>query len=172
MEVLGIKKHQTYIKYFNDLVDWGFIRIIKKSSNQFSSNIISLIHAMPKNGKALDKANINLMAKQAAKQIAGDGSIDIQYNNITNKQETISFDFFWQAYPRKEGKSKAKEKWDKLSKEVQETILKTLPDFLNGKEVKFVPMPVTYFNNKRWDDELPVKDEMKTAYVPTQNNDW
>ena len=55
---------------------------------------------------------------------------------------------------------------------MQETILKTLPDFLNGKEVKFVPMPVTYFNNKRWDDELPVKDEMKTAYVPTQNNDW
>jgi hypothetical protein len=56
MDALGIKKHQTYIKYFRNLVDWGFIILIQESKNQYSSNIISISNAMPKNGKALDKA--------------------------------------------------------------------------------------------------------------------
>jgi hypothetical protein len=64
MDALGIKKHQTYIKYFNELVEFGFIKLIEKSKNQYSSNIISLYDAMPKNSKALDKAFINHAAKQ------------------------------------------------------------------------------------------------------------
>lgn len=64
MEAIGIKKHQTYIKYFNDLVDWGFFELVEKSRNQYSANIISIKSAMPKNGKALDKALIKHRAKQ------------------------------------------------------------------------------------------------------------
>ena len=56
MDAIGIKKHQTYTRYLNDLVDWGFIIMVQRSSNQYSANIISLINAMPKNGKALGKA--------------------------------------------------------------------------------------------------------------------
>jgi len=69
MEALGIKKHQTYIKAFNDLVKWGFINLIQKSKNQYSANIISIKNAIPKNGKALDKAFI----KHGAKQMEGIG---------------------------------------------------------------------------------------------------
>ena len=64
MDALGIKKHQTYIRYFNELVEWGFIKLIQKSQNQYSANIISLQVALPKNGKALDKAIIKHAAKQ------------------------------------------------------------------------------------------------------------
>ena len=35
MDALGIKKHQTYIRYFNDLVDWNFFDLIQKSQNQY-----------------------------------------------------------------------------------------------------------------------------------------
>ena len=56
MDAIGIKKHQTYIRYFTDLIEWGFIKLIQKSTNQYSSNIISLLSAIPKNGKALGKA--------------------------------------------------------------------------------------------------------------------
>lgn len=69
MDAIGIKKHQTYIKYFNDLVEWGFFKLIEKSRNQYSANIISLKYAMPKNGKALGKA----MVKHAAKHGSGNG---------------------------------------------------------------------------------------------------
>ena len=43
MDALGIKKHQTYIKYFNDLCEWGFFQLIEKSKNQYSSSIRQII---------------------------------------------------------------------------------------------------------------------------------
>lgn len=91
MDAVGIKKHGTYIKYFNDLVEWGFFILVQKSLNQYSANIISLSNALPKNGKALGKA----VAKHGAKhgnstgQSTGQskGSID---KLITNNLEPIT----------------------------------------------------------------------------------
>ena len=82
MDALGIKKHQTYIKYFNDLVDWKFFDLIQKSKNQYSANIISLISAMPKNGEALDKAII----KHAAKQTQSNGQSNSPIVKPVNKE--------------------------------------------------------------------------------------
>ena len=83
MDAIGIKKHQTYIKYFNDLVEWGFFELIQKSLNQYSANIISLVSAKPKSGKALDKAIIT----HAAKQVSSIGQSKSSINKpITNKQ--------------------------------------------------------------------------------------
>jgi hypothetical protein len=95
MEAIWVNKHQTYIKYFNDLVDWWFIKLIEKSKNQYSSNIISLIFAIPKKDKALDKALIKHTAKQGSKHRAKQGTYnnnnvqEEQYNNI---QDNISKD--------------------------------------------------------------------------------
>lgn len=83
MDALGIKKHQTYIKYFNDIVEWGGFTLIQKSKNQYSANIIS-INAMPKSGKALDKAFIT----HAAKQTQSNGQSTGQSNSSVYKQET------------------------------------------------------------------------------------
>lgn len=95
MDAIGIKKHHTYIKYFNDLVEWGFIELIEKSKNQYSSNIICLSFAKPKKGKALGKA----LAKHAAKHGQSTGCIDKPLNLRTNKPLTEDFDFsdweFW-----------------------------------------------------------------------------
>lgn len=86
MDAIGIKKHQTYIRYFNDLVEWGFIKLIQKSSNQYSANIISLKCAMPKKGKALDKAFIT----HAAKQTEPTGQSIGQSNSSIDKQQTTN----------------------------------------------------------------------------------
>ena len=88
MDAIGIKKHSTYIRYFNDLVDWGFFELIQKSQNQYSSNIISLINAMPKKGEALDKAMVNHAAKQSETIGQSKGSI---YKQETKKQITSKF---------------------------------------------------------------------------------
>lgn len=64
MDAIGIKKHDTYIKYFRDLCNWGFIKLIEKSTNQYSANIISLKSALPKSGKALQKATLKHTRKQ------------------------------------------------------------------------------------------------------------
>lgn len=86
MEAIGIKKHQTYIKYFNDLVELGFFKLIQKSQNQYSANIISINIAMPKKGKALDKAFIKHKAKQTETNGQSKDYIDKQVNKETNKQ--------------------------------------------------------------------------------------
>jgi len=91
MDALGIKKHQTYIKYFNDLVDWSFFDLIQKSRNQYSANIISLMSAMPKNGEALDKAIIKHAAKQTESNGQSNSSIDKQRNKETKKPLTSRF---------------------------------------------------------------------------------
>lgn len=91
MDAIGIKKHSTYIKYFNDLVEWGFFELIQKSKNQYSANIISLSDAMPKSGKALSKAMVKHREKQGdtLRQSTGKSkrSIDKPYNQEPNNQE-------------------------------------------------------------------------------------
>jgi len=79
-DAIGIRKTQTFIKYFNDLVEWKFFKLIQKSRNQYSANIISLISAKPKNGSALGKAIVKHGLKQTE-------SIR-QSNSPINKQET------------------------------------------------------------------------------------
>ncbi|MDA1120892.1 MAG: hypothetical protein O2887_10460 [Bacteroidetes bacterium] len=89
MDAIGIKKHQTYINYFNDLVDLGFFKLIQKSKNQYSANIISLVYALPEKDRALDKAFINHAAKQT--QTNGQStwqSKDSIVKQINNEQET------------------------------------------------------------------------------------
>jgi len=83
MDAIGIKKYHTYIKYFNELCEWGFFKIVQKSKNQYSANIISLIFAMPKKGKALDKAII----KHRAKQTESNGQSNGQSNGTILKQD-------------------------------------------------------------------------------------
>lgn len=91
MDATGISKYQTYINHFNDLVDWGFFVLIEKSKNQYSSNIISINSAMPKNGKAQGKALDKAIIKHGVKQLQSIGqskdSIDKQYSKPINNTE-------------------------------------------------------------------------------------
>lgn len=75
-ESIGIRSYNTYIKTLNDLVDFGFIKLIEKSKNQYSSNIVALSNFDKAHDKALDKALI----KHGTKQRESTDSI--------NKQET------------------------------------------------------------------------------------
>lgn len=75
-EAIGIRSYNTYINTLNDLVQFGFINLIEKSKNQYSSNIIALSNFDKAPNKALDKALI----KHGTKQRESISSI--------NKQET------------------------------------------------------------------------------------
>lgn len=75
-EAIGIRSYNTYINTLNDLVQFGFINLIEKSKNQYSSNIIALSNFDKAHDKALDKALIKHGTKQRE-------SID-----SINKQET------------------------------------------------------------------------------------
>lgn len=83
-EAIGIKSYNTYITTLNDLVSWGFVEIIQKSKNQYSSNII----ALSKFNKALDRALDKAMLMQAQKQIQSNSESNDSIDElITNKEE-------------------------------------------------------------------------------------
>ena len=79
-EAIGIRSYNTYINTLNDLVDFGFIKLIEKSKNQFSSNIIALSNFNKALDKALDKALIKHTTKQRESTSESISSIDKQYN--------------------------------------------------------------------------------------------
>src|ERR1035437_6737985 len=84
-EAIGIRSYNTYIKTLNDLVEFGFIKMIEKSKNQYSSNIIALLKNDKAYDKALDKAFIKHTTKQSESTIQSTGeSISSIDKPITN----------------------------------------------------------------------------------------
>lgn len=167
MDAVGIRKHGTFAKYFNDLVEWGFLKLIEKSKNQYSANIISLQSAIPENGKALGKATQKHGDEQGKStgQSTGQskGSIDKPKTfNQEPKTNNEDFEKFRKEYPgQKRGfetefKTFQKHKdWKEVLPLLSENLKKQI-EIRNAKLARkeFVPewpMLSTYLNQRRWE---------------------
>jgi hypothetical protein len=78
MEALEIGSYNTYKKALNTLVEFGFIKIVKESKNQYQSKIIALSKTDKATDKALDKASVKATDESVDKSL---DSI-IEYINI------------------------------------------------------------------------------------------
>lgn len=74
------------------------------------------------------------------------------------------FNQFWQAYPRKAGKGKARDSFKRAIKKVEfEILLEATKEFAEcvsqwpaeqrGGQTHFVPYPTTWLNQERWEDD-------------------
>ena len=61
MKCTGIRSWKTYSNTLNDLIDWGFIDMRERSKNQFTANIIHLVHNSQEPSKTLDVSRLNEM---------------------------------------------------------------------------------------------------------------
>ena len=151
MEALGIKNWRTYSKCLNELVEFGFIKMIETTKNQYSSNIIAIVKTTKATTKALDKA----LQKHDTKQ---GQSIDSIVKQETIEQETIeqySFDDFWDLYNKKIDRYKCLSKWNKIKDIDKSKILKHIPEYLKSQpETKYRKNPLTYLNGQCWNDEI------------------
>ncbi len=86
-EAIGIRSYNTYIDTFNDLISFGFVDLIEKSTNQYSANIIALSNFDKASSRALDKAFIKHDTKQVVKQRESISSIDKQENKEQENKE-------------------------------------------------------------------------------------
>ena len=86
---IGIHSYNTYTKTLNELIEWGFIKMIQKSKNQYSSNIIALSNFNKASTEALDKAMIKHASKQSESTGESIDSINKQVNKETINKETI-----------------------------------------------------------------------------------
>ncbi|HDZ39970.1 MAG TPA: hypothetical protein ENH62_17140 [Marinobacter sp.] len=73
----------------------------------------------------------------------------------THGASSGNFDKFWNAYPRKKGKAKAKSSWTKTRGVPIETILEALEKDKKTDQWQrgIIPNPTTWLNEKRWEDE-------------------
>ncbi|WP_238587081.1 YdaU family protein [Pseudomonas veronii] len=105
-----------------------------------------------------------------------DGHLTNNHKPLTTNQEpkdqehcapTVSeqadlFPKFWALYPRKQDKAKALKAWAKLK--VTDELFSLITKGLSAQVVsadwvkeggKYIPMPTTWLNGKRWEDEIP-----------------
>lgn len=123
MEAVGIKSYKTYIKAFNDLVDWGGFCIIERSTNQHSANIIALVKFTKAPTKALDKAMLKHVSKHTPKQVQS----TYQSKSSINKQETLNQE------PINQFTSK-----------------QTIPPFIEDENEIFTPTEIVSFVNEHY----------------------
>jgi hypothetical protein len=88
-EAVGIKSYNTYIKTLNELIGFGFIKLLEKSKNQWSSNIIAISKFDKALNKALDKATLKHVTKQSESTIQSTSSIIIPSTNTLIHKDTI-----------------------------------------------------------------------------------
>jgi hypothetical protein len=88
-EAIGIKSYNTYINTFNDLVDWGFIKILERSKNQYSSNIVALSYFNKALDKALDKAMLMQQRKQGKSISESSNESNSSIDELTTNTEEL-----------------------------------------------------------------------------------
>ena len=83
----------------------------------------------------------------------------------------ITFDDFWDIYPRRVAKAAARKAWAKINPklhvEILESLLKWRRVWLSRGELEFVPHASTWLNGERWEDELPAPvQSLAAAHMP------
>ena len=137
------------------------------------------------------KSSLSFFNKQTYKNYMADLK-KVSANNITNNKENNSisskrakddippgFISFWSVYPRKVAKQNALRAWGKTganaSQSLTNTILADIRRRLEGewkeKELKYIPHPTTYLNQRRWEDEDSETDMAKPEPV-AEAYDW
>lgn len=90
--------------------------------------------------------------------------------------KTLSkFDQFWECYPRKIAKKRAKAAWDKgkcdaIAEEIIAAVQKQHRYTWKGKEQKYIPHPASWLNGGQWEDGVDIgtwKTDKKSS-EPTQ----
>ena len=84
-------------------------------------------------------------------------------DNEINKKIESSFETFWNLYDKKVDRKKSLEKWKNLKQSERDEIIEKTPDYVKANpEIKYRKNPVTFFNNRSWEDEI-IKKPKKSS---------
>lgn len=111
-------------------------------------------------------------------------NINTNINNINNihKEDKLdhkeAFEIFWKEYPRKVSKEKSRQ-WFAKNKPNRELLDKILASLKKHKltrqwqDPQYIPHPITWLNQKRWEDEVDCEPKTKTVKpVPDWYSDY
>jgi uncharacterized protein YdaU (DUF1376 family) len=156
---------QVLNEYFT-LVEHGWVNVRALSEIQSYNDKLHKASLAGKASGIARKNNIKQSVKKD-KQTFNDRSTDVELN-INHKPLTINhnktiaqtsllddgFNEFWNFYPKKVGKDKAKTEWNKKKPKIDD-VLKALQWQKESEQWDkgFIPNPATYLSQGRWKDE-------------------
>ena len=131
----------------------------KQSESTFEANG-SKTEAKRKQNEASEKQEQTESKKENKKEKEEENKIEIE--NKKKSYDADGFAAFWAAYPKKAGKADALKAWNKLAPDVvlQEQMGKALEVQKQSQQWRkdggqYIPMPATWLNGRRWEDEAP-----------------
>ena len=103
--------------------------------------------------------NDELLNKEITKDIKEQDNKDISATDVTHENEVCAFNTFWNIYPVKKNKIRAKKIWDK--KKLNKIAVLICNDVSNRQvndsawaDEQYIPHPSTYLQNERWNDTV------------------
>ena len=78
----------------------------------------------------------------------------------------MTFNDFYNQYPRKMARKDAEKAWNRLTAIQQAECLEAMPNYLKYWKIKetakdFIPYPATFLNQERWTDDIDIEPTKK-----------
>lgn len=135
----------------------------------------------PNNNRAETEQKPNQNQSETTEKCVRENIDNILDNNLNleNNNNSLSplpspsladaeFERFWNLYDKKQDREKAKSKFKKLSKADKAKIFETLPAYVASTPDKtYRKNPVTYLNNKSWNDEIINRNGARQTSTPS-----
>lgn len=162
---------------------YHLIFLVENNSDEIITGQLQLTGSTPSTGQ-LQLTGQSITGQLQSRQPVNCSLFDSIYNQYTisvknepflkskgsTKNEQSLFDHFWEVYPRKQNKAKAQKTWKNKKLDAKSEMIIT--DVKNRilidhqwKDPQYIPMPTTYLNGERWNDEIiKPKDEKISNY--------
>ena len=172
MEACSIRSYKTFQKCFQDLVEWGFLVLHQKATNNHTANIIELVIFTDSITDSLTKSITNCVPTELQTQDILTDQVSAVINKPINHKPknykptndnlalftkiNIPFEDFWNLYDKKVGeKQKLEKKWNNLSDLDRTAIMQYIPAYKQSvPEKQYRKNPETFLNNRGWEDEI------------------
>ena len=158
-----LQRGESEIEYIQQIIDEAIGFSEKKKNSGKLGGLAKASTAKAKRSTALAKASTALAKAStplasSSNSSSNSNSAKKEHKPMSEKSDSYSSEFsqFWKQYPRKTGKGKAFETWKKIKGyDYLDEILNSLIWQCESDQWKngFIPLPTTYLNQRRWDDE-------------------
>jgi hypothetical protein len=139
---------------------------------------IDVFNSLPKelkvNKETIDRSNASkgfervLCCLGMVRKVEVEDELEDEVKIENENKKSDLFDTFWNLYAKKEDRKKSFSKWMNLKIETMETIIEVVPKYVKQKpEIKYRKNPVTFLNNRSWEDEI-IAEKEKPQKVPMQ----
>ena len=163
---------EIYLNQINEMIgsETDVAKRVRKhrARNQVKADNKGLLHC----NTGVTKCNTEIEIEKEL-DIELEKELDIELEKELEKNEKDErFNVFWEAYPNKKNKKKAKDKYLKdVDKELHQTIMNDLRVRKKSKDWtkedgRYIPHPTTYLNGERWNDEIETNTNTSRYDLP------